>query len=226
MNKISIKTYDSYHFGSLHDLTKQHLKHLTQLFKTHSKPVNSVLGGRSSVVFEEISDLGSMVIKHYRRGGLIRCIIKQSYFKWGKTRGQKEYELLQKARSLGISTPEPIAFAYHGHIFYHAWLVTREIKQHKTLAKLSLSNEKRTRFIMENVIEQVSKLIKNKILHVDLHPGNVIVDNRDRVYILDFDKGRLFHGKNTSLQNRYLNRWNRAVKKHRLPEILRTQTFE
>jgi len=221
MSEISKKTYDSYHFGFLHDLTEQHLKHFTKLFKIHSKPVNSVLGGRSSVVFEEINGLGSIVIKHYRRGGLIRYIIKQSYLKRRKTRGQKEYELLQKARSLGISAPEPIAFAYRGRMFYQGWLVTREIKQNKTLVKLSLSNEKRTLFIMENVIKQVSKLIKNKILHVDLHPGNVIVDNRDRVYILDFDKGRFFHGKNTSLRNRYLSRWNRAVKKHRLPKILR-----
>ena len=221
MNKISIKTYNSYHFGFLHDLTEQHLKHLTKLFKTYSKPVNSVLGGRSSVVVDEIKGLGSVVIKSYRRGGLVRYFVKQKYIKCGKTRGQKEYELLQKVRSLGISTPEPIAFAHHGRLFYKGWLVTREIKEHQTLAELSFSNETRTRKIMKEVTMQISILIKNRILHVDLHPGNVIVDNQDRVYIIDFDKGRLFHGKYTSLRNRYLRRWDRAVKKHRLPEILR-----
>jgi 3-deoxy-D-manno-octulosonic acid kinase len=221
MSKISIKTYDSYRFGFLHDLTEYHLEHLTKLFKTYSKPVNSVLGGRSSVVFEEINGLGSIVVKYYRRGGLIRYIIKQSYLRWGKTRGQKEYELLQKVRSLGLSAPEPIAFAYRGCMFYKGWLVTAKIKEHQTLADLSFSNENRTLKIMKEVTRQISILIKNGILHVDLHPGNVIVDNHDRVYILDFDKGHLFHGKNASLRNRYLSRWNRAVKKHRLPEILR-----
>ncbi len=220
MSKISIKIFDSYHFGFLHDLTEQHLKHLTKLFKTYSKPVNSVLGGRSSVVVDEINGLGSVVIKYYRRGGLVRYFVKQKYLKCGKTRGQKEYELLQKVISLGISAPEPIAFAYRGRLFYKGWLVTREIKEHQTLAELSFSNETRTRKIMKEVTRQISILIKNSILHVDLHPGNVIVDNQDRVYIIDFDKGRLFHGKNTSLRNRYLSRWNRAVKKHRLPEIL------
>ena len=220
MNANKIKTYDSYHFGFLHDLTERHLKHLTKLFKTHSKPVNSVLGGRSSVVIDEINGLGSVVVKYYRRGGLVRYFVKQKYLKCGKTRGQKEYELLQKVRKFGISAPEPIAFAYSGLLFYKGWLVTRAIKEHQTLADLSFLNKNRTLKIMKEVTRQISLLIKNNILHVDLHPGNVIVDNQDRVYIIDFDKGRLFHGKKTSLRNRYLSRWNRAVKKHRLPEIL------
>jgi 3-deoxy-D-manno-octulosonic acid kinase len=73
---------------------------------------------------------------------------------------------------------------------------------------------------MKNVIEQVSILIKNSILHVDLHPGNVIVDNQDRVYILDFDKGDIFSGNINKLKSRYLSRWNRAIQKHQLPEML------
>ncbi len=220
MSKISIKTYNSYRFGFVHDLTEQHLKHLTKLFKTYSKPVNFVLGGRSSVVIDEINGLGTVVVKYYRRGGLVRYFVKQKYLKCGKTRGQREYELLQKVRSFGISAPEPIVFAYRGLLFYKGWLVTREIKGHQTLAELSFSNENRTRKILKEVTRQISILIKNNILHVDLHPGNVIVDNQDRVYIIDFDKGCLFNGKNTSLRNRYLRRWDRAVKKHQLPKML------
>jgi len=216
--------YDSYHFGSSYELTDQHLKHLIKLFQTPSKTADSVLGGRNSVLIDEINGLGHIVVKHYRRGGLVRYIVKQRYLKCGKTRSQEEYELLKKVRSFGISAPEPIAFAYRGRLFYQAWLVTREIKQHQTLAELSLSNIKRTRFVMKYVIEQVSILIKNSILHVDLHPGNVIVDNQNRVSIIDFDKGCFFHGKDTSLEKRYLSRWNRAVKKHRLPEILRVSS--
>lgn len=220
MSKISIKTYDSYHFGFLHDLTEQHLKHLTKLFKTYSKPVNSVLGGRSSVVIDEINGLGSVVIKYYRRGGLVRYLVKQKYLKCGKTRGQKEYELLQKVRNLGINTPEPIVFAYRGRLFYQAWLVTKEIKQHQTLAQISLSNKNRARILMKEVVKQVSMLIKNSILHVDLHPGNIIVDKRNQIYLLDFDKGRLFSGNKIKLKSRYLNRWSRAVAKHRLSKML------
>ena len=220
MSANKIKRYDSYNFGFSYDLSDQHLKHLIKLFQTPSKTSNSILGGRRSVLIDEIDDIGSVAVKYYHRGGFVRHFIKKRYFKWGKTRGQKEYELLQKVRRLGINAPEPIAFAYRGCLFYQSWLVTKEIKQHQTLAKLSLSNKKRTRFVMENVIEQISTLIKNNILHVDLHPGNVIIDNQDRIYILDFDKGDIFLGNKKILKNRYIRRWNRAIKKHGLPEIL------
>ena len=220
MNANKIKAYDSYNFGFSYDLSDHQLKHLIKLFQTPSKTSNSILGGRKSVLIDEIDDIGSVAVKYYHRGGFIRYFIKKRYLKWGKTRGQKEYELLQKVRRLGINAPEPIAFAYRGCLFYQSWLVTKEIKQHQTLAKLSLSNEKRTRFVMGNVIEQISTLIKNNILHVDLHPGNVIIDNQDRIYILDFDKGSIFLGNKKTLKNRYIRRWNRAVKKHGLPEML------
>ena len=73
---------------------------------------------------------------------------------------------------------------------------------------------------MGNVMEQISALIKNNILHVDLHPGNVIIDNQNSAYILDFDKGDIFSGNKYKLKSRYLSRWNRAIQKHQLPEML------
>ena len=96
--------------------------------------------------------------------------MKKRYVKFGKTRCQIEYELLQKVRSLGINAPEPVAFAYKGRLFYQCWLVTREIQNHQTLVQISRSNEEQARRAMKAVVKQVSMLIKNKILHADLHP--------------------------------------------------------
>ncbi|MGD9277973.1 MAG: lipopolysaccharide kinase InaA family protein, partial [Desulfobacterales bacterium] len=178
------------------------------------------LGGRTSITVVPLEGIGSVVIKHYRRGGIIRHLIKQRYLKCGKTRCQMEYEQLQKVRSLGINAPEPVAFAYRGRLFYQCWLVTREIKDHQTLVQISLSNQEQARMVMQEVVKQVTILIKNKILHVDLHPGNAIVDNQNRVYLLDFDKaGTFLRGKN-ALRRRYLRRWNRAIQKHGLPKML------
>ncbi len=167
-----------------------------------------------------MNTIGSVVVKFYYRGGIVRHFIKNRYFKCGKTRGQREYELLQKVRDFGISAPEPIAFAYRGRPFYQAWLATREIKQNQTLAQISLSNENRTSVLMKEVVKQVSMLIKNNILHIDLHPGNIIVDKCNQVYLLDFDKGSIFSGNKNRLKNRYISRWTRAVSKHKLPKIL------
>jgi 3-deoxy-D-manno-octulosonic acid kinase len=215
-----IKPYDSYHFGSLADIADQQLNQLIRLFNSPKNRVNSALGGRTSITVARLQGIGSVVIKYYRRGGAIRYLIKKRYLKFGKTRCQVEYELLQKARSLGINAPEPVAFAFKGRLFYQCWLVTREIQDHQTLVQISRSNEEQARMAMKAVVKQVSMLIKNKILHADLHPGNVIVNNQNQVYLLDFDKGGIFHGNKNALRTRYLHRWNRAIQKHGLPEIL------
>ena len=211
---------DSYHFGSFLNLTDSQLGTLTGLFH-HPGPIGvSVLGGRTAATAAQLDDIGSVVIKHYRRGGLMRYFIKRRYLKFGKTRAQREFELLNMVGTLGINIPQPIAYAHRGRLFYRAWLVTREIHQPLSLASLSMQDEKKTSSAMASVIEQISSLIQNDILHVDLHPGNVVVDVREQVYLLDFDKGRVYHGSRQKLKDRYLARWQRAVSKHGLPEML------
>jgi len=128
--------------------------------------------------------------------------------------------MLQVVRNLGINAPEPVAYAHRGCIFYQAWLVSRAIKHPLSLALLSLKDEKKTRQAMESVIGQISLLIQNDILHVDLHPGNIVVDGADQIFLVDFDKGQIHPGSKEKLRNRYLTRWQRAVTKHRLPDIL------
>ena len=202
-------------------MADQQVKQLIKFFNLPKNNVNSALGGRTSIRVIRLQGIGSVVIKYYRRGGAIRRLIKKHYLRCGKRRCQIEFELLQQVRSLGINAPEPVAFAYRGRLFYQCWLVTRKIQDHQTLVQISRSNEEQARMAMKAVVKQVSMLIKNKILHVDLHPGNVIVDNQNQIYLLDFDKGGIFPGDEHVLRTRYLHRWNRAIQKHGLPEMLR-----
>ena len=72
------------------------------------------------------------------------------------------------------------------------------------------------------LVHQVSVLMNNHILHTDLHPGNVLVDQNGTAYILDFDKTRTDIHDRDKLRHRYKERWHRAVMKYRLPEWLDT----
>jgi 3-deoxy-D-manno-octulosonic acid kinase len=217
---ISTRTIDAYRFGSSLELDEHQLRTLIRFFDQPRAEKAFVLGGRTAIALCEVDGIGSVVIKSYARGGWIRYLIKQRYLKLGKTRAQIEFELLQVVRNLGINAPEPVAYAHRGCIFYRAWLVSRAIKHPLSLALLSLKDEKKTRQAMESVIGQISLLIQNGILHVDLHPGNIVVDGAGQIFIVDFDKGQIHHGSREKLRNRYLTRWQRAVTKHRLPEIL------
>ena len=214
------RTIDSYCFGSFWNLTELQLRKLTALM--HQTDVRQVpaLDGRTSVTPVQLDGIGSLVIKHYRRGGLLRYLIKGRYLRVGKTRGQREFELLDLAGSSGIHVPQPVAYAYRGRLFYAAWLVTRAIKEPMSLARLSLQDKEKTRAAVQSTAEQITLLVRNNILHVDLHPGNVVLDDRRQVYLLDFDKGRIYRGSREKLKDRYIARWQRAVAKHGLPEFL------
>ncbi len=212
--------YKAYQFGACISLTEVQMERLIGFFSQPPPASDTVLGGRDSISHHCIEDLGPVVIKHYKRGGLLGRLVRRIYIRLGKSRSRLEFELLQKAGKLGINVPEPLVCASRGWLIYRAWLVTGKIESALPLAWLSLEDEKRTHRVMPAVIEQISRLIENGIIHVDLHPGNVLVDGRDRVFLLDFDKGKFHRGEKNKLRDRYLKRWQRAVSKHGLPEYL------
>ena len=127
---------------------------------------------------------------------------------------------MDRVRSIGVGVPRPVAYAYKGSLIYQCWLVTEEIQQHRTLAELSIIDSDHAEALLGRVAEEVAGLIRHKIHHVDLHPGNVIVDSRQNIFLIDFDKAHLTKLNQQTLRKKYINRWRRAVIKHRLPDYL------
>ncbi|MCK5312865.1 MAG: hypothetical protein KAJ62_12185, partial [Desulfobacteraceae bacterium] len=70
------------------------------------------------------------------------------------------------------------------------------------------------------ISDNIIKLIKSSIHHKDLHPGNIIIDKSEKPFVLDFDKAYNFRGSKEELADRYIQRWQRAIKKYNLPEEL------
>lgn len=219
MNTIK-KKYQSIYFGTSLDLSENQLAKLVELFNQVPGFSDSILGGRGSICITDIEGIGPVAVKHYFRGGVIRHFNKQLYVKCGKTRSQIEYEILKRAGDIGIRVPAPLVYAYKGFPLYKAWLVTRKIEARQTLVQLSTSDLNHACKVMKNVIEQLSLLIHHKILHVDLHPGNVVIDTTGNAYLVDFDKAHMYGGPKKKLVHRYVSRWKRAVVKYKLPEIL------
>ena len=220
MEKQLTKNSLCYRFGFSRNLSDDQLKEILTHFPRQKTAVASISGGRTPVATAEIEGLGPVVIKQYMRGGIIRFVFKNRYVKFGKTRSQIEFGSMLKLRQLGIRTPEPVAYAYRGFPLYVAWLITREIENSCTLAELSCQDVQRVSGIMDKVIEQIDRLIACRFLHVDLHPGNILVDGDDNVYIIDFDKGHVSSTKKEKLYDVYYQRWRRAIVKHQLPKIL------
>ncbi|MBX7144426.1 MAG: phosphotransferase [Oligoflexia bacterium] len=191
----------------------------------HGKPTPSqVLGGRRGVVFGRLDQIGSVVLKHYGRGGLLGKFLDSHFFRLGTSRCAQEFRLLGRLHQLGVPVPEPIAYVTRGGFWYEAWLLTREIEGHRSLVQIATAEPDRIYALLDEVVAAVKRLIQGRVFHVDLHPGNVLVGHEGQIFLIDFDKACVFGGSRNALRDMYLRRWRRAVLKHRLPEVL-AETF-
>jgi tRNA A-37 threonylcarbamoyl transferase component Bud32 len=178
------------------------------------------LSGRGATESAVISPLGLIRVKSYSRGGVWRRIVTRVFLKWGVTRSEAEFKALNYVRSLGIFAPEPIAYAYTGKILYKAWLITKELEGCRSLAEISRVDEERACEMTELLADSVWKLIDAGFVHIDLHPGNVLISKNGEPFIIDFDKAAAYPGTREQLRDFYIRRFRRAVIKHHLPEVL------
>lgn len=220
---IKQETYQSFEIGSDRKLSPAQKQALVREFERPSEaaPQNS-LSGRVQPHKTLIEGIGRVVVKHYFRGGLLYNVNRRTYLKTGRPRNVEEFETIGLVRSAGVTTPEPVAYAYRtkGYILYHAWLVSKEIPASLTFAKLCRRDPCLAERLLSEICGQVKLLIKNGIMHVDLHPGNVLVDQGQRVYLIDFDRAKKGIKNKKRLAEHYLNRWRRAVSKHGLPGFM------
>jgi 3-deoxy-D-manno-octulosonic acid kinase len=219
----NIGVFGPYVFGTCLDLDEGAKGQLFRLFETPPETAGGILSGRTGPTMAEIPGAGAVVIKHYRRGGLIRHVNKDRYLRLGKTRPQREYEMLETVRRLGGSSPAPLLWAVRGRPFYRGFLVTRRIEGHRSLSDLGPDEAEYCRTAVGKAADQIRLLMKNRIHHVDLHPGNVLLDGEGRVYVIDFDKARMVSWDRGKLRDAYVGRWKRAVEKYALPDFMTDQ---
>ena len=183
-----------------------------------------VLGGRGYVGIQDLEGLGRVFVKQYAHGGLLRHLTGGQFLCVGPSRSLTEFEMLERVRAIGINAPRPLIFVNKGSFLYRSWLFMEEILDSRNLAEVSASVQAQDADVIHEAMsklgQQVLTLIENKILHVDLHPGNVLVDRSGLVYLVDFDKARDYHGSSANLRELYLRRWRRAVIKHKLSPVL------
>lgn len=213
-------THGGYLFGAENQLSDDDCARIIQAIEKPGKGSSRVLGGRGVISETALSDGTQIIVKHFRRGGVLRFLIGRYYFGFRVKRPEVEYSILRRFRKVGGCAPEPVAFVTRGTGFYQGWMVTKKISGDCSLADLSLEDPDRASELLKDVVHQIDLLIKNRIFHVDLHPGNVLIDESGRSYIIDFDKAHIVSMSGNKLRNRYLLRWRRAVIKHNLPDFL------
>ncbi|UJF19262.1 3-deoxy-D-manno-octulosonic acid kinase [Vibrio sp. SS-MA-C1-2] len=131
-----------------------------------------------------------MALRHYRRGGLFGRFIKDSYIfsDWQQTRPAQELALMEKLVEGGVRVPRPVAGrAIKSGLFYRADLLVEKIANGKDLVGL-LQLAPLSHDIYVKIGEMVRKMHDLGVCHTDLNSHNILLDDQQQVWIIDFDK--------------------------------------
>lgn len=172
--------------------------------------VQAVGAGRGQAWFIQNAEQ-SYVLRHYRRGGLAAKITPDRYLWTGlrKTRAWREYQLLVTIQGLGLPSPRPLAaqVVRQGR-FYSADLLTQRIPDSQPLSRI-LAERPLNDTLWRNIGKCIRAFHDHDIYHADLNAHNILLDNKDHVYLIDFDKSSV--DQDSSWQQRTLQRLQRSL---------------
>jgi len=133
------------------------------------------------------------VLRHYYRGGLIGKMINDSYWFTSQknTRAAREFSLLAHMQTLRLPAPKPIAYLVSRHnFFYRADLLSSRIENAQDLVAILTKGP-----ISDALWFDIGKAIQNfhqhGIYHHDLNAHNILIDNDNKPWLIDFDQGEV-----------------------------------
>jgi len=149
-------------------------------------------GGRGGVAFVD-TPAGACVLRHYHRGGLMARLSADRYLWTGerRTRAFREFRLLSQLAGSNLPVPAPIAARYRRDgMYYQADLIVRRIPVVRTLAE-RLASGTLDPSLGERVGDTIARFHAAGAYHADLNAHNILVDDREAVWLIDFDRGDL-----------------------------------
>jgi len=150
----------------------------------------SLSGGRGGSCLFSL-DGRQYVLRRYYRGGLVAKIMKESYLWTGlnSTRPWREWNVLhtETAQTLPVMRPVAAFVESDGYFFYRAAIISEYLPNTETLAhRLSHSVMSSEMWVKLGV--QIKRIQSANIRHADLNANNILIDQNNNFYVIDFDK--------------------------------------
>jgi len=145
--------------------------------------------GRGTTWFVELDTIQA-ALRHYRRGGLFGKFVEDSYLYFGyeKTRSYQEFELLKVLKKSGVNVPKPIAArVVKSGITYKADLMSEKIPNARDLVAI-LQEKPLSKDMYRKIGAEIRKMHDAQVNHTDLNIHNILIDDRNKVWFIDFDK--------------------------------------
>src|SRR4051812_17285111 len=151
-----------------------------------------VAGGRAAHPVATLPNGSRVVVRGYRRGGMMRLVNRGLYF--GGNRAFDELRAAERARAGGVRTPVVVAAIERPARLagYRAWLATVLLSGGLNLAAwlAAEADEARRTAVLREAGRQTAMMHAAGVAHADLNLRNLLVmpGEGDEVYLLDFDK--------------------------------------
>ncbi len=147
--------------------------------------------GRGAALFVEDGTV-RWVLRHYRRGGMMAHLSRDSYLWTGeaRTRPFREWRLLHGMHDEGLPVPAPVAARYRRNgLTYTGELITERIADARPLSAL-LQSQSLPTGTWEAVGRCIRRFHNAGVFHADLNAHNILLDNASAVFLIDFDRGQ------------------------------------
>ena len=152
-------------------------------------------GGRGSTLFIH-HDGQDWVLRHYHRGGFMGRWLDDQ-FAWSglqRSRPYREFLLLEELARRDLPSPRPVAARIvRSGAIYAGDLITERIPDVQPLSTRLAQTP-----LVDGVWRDVGRLIGRFhgecVFHADLTAHNLQIDSQDRLFLLDFDRGRIMRG--------------------------------
>lgn len=155
--------------------------------------VEPVDRGRGAAWFIDVSAKHRYVLRAYRRGGMVGRLIRDWYLYTGKhrTRPAREIRLLERLEELDLPAPRPVAARYRRRgLVYRADILTERLPDTRPLSRV-LEQRSLDAGGWRAIGQCIRRFHDRGVCHADLNAHNILLDGRDEVYLIDFDRGRI-----------------------------------
>ncbi|WP_302140039.1 3-deoxy-D-manno-octulosonic acid kinase [Halomonas alkalicola] len=149
--------------------------------------------GRGASLFLDAGSGHEWVLRPYRRGGLIARLSAKRYLWTGleQTRAFRELRLTAALHERGLPVPRPVAAAVTRlGLTYEATLITERLPGARALAE-RLEARQAGDALLAEVGRTIRRFHDAGLDHVDLNARNLLVDEAQRVWLIDLDRCRL-----------------------------------
>ncbi|HAS61746.1 MAG TPA: 3-deoxy-D-manno-octulosonic acid kinase [Vibrio sp.] len=168
--------------------------------------------GRGTTWFVQTKTIEA-ALRHYRRGGLFGKLIEDSYrfSGWEQTRSYQEFQFLNLLIQAGVNVPRPIAArAVKQGFSYKADLLSEKIPNARDLVSI-LVEKPLSAEMYGKIGQEIKKMHDAQVNHTDLNIHNILIDEKEKVWIIDFDK--CFQQSGDSWKQGNLDRLKRSFEK-------------